>query len=97
LFGITTPGTYSVGSGGKGILSYRDAGGLWTSLGTGADGTITITDISSTHIAASFHATVVPNSATAATGTKSITEGDLDLALKPFGVLGSALPELSKR
>jgi hypothetical protein len=87
LYNISGPGTYPLGvgisvAGGIATLSQVNAG--WSTALTGVSGTVTITDLSDTHIAGTFSFTATPLSG-GATGAKSVTAGSFDLAVKTSG------------
>jgi hypothetical protein len=90
LYDIAGPGTYPLGvgpttPGGSVILSNTTGG--WATPQSGADGSITITTLTSTRMTGTFNVTV--GAATgSATGTKTITDGDFDLEVKQTGTVG---------
>lgn len=94
LYNIGGPGTYPLGTGvsvpGGNVLISTTAGG-WRTPQTGADGSITITTLTSSRIEGTFNFTAVPFTGTV-TGTKTVTDGSFALDVKPTGAVG-ALPD----
>ncbi len=88
LFNLAGPGTYPLGVGlsvAGGTVTVSDAGGAgWSTPLSGVAGTITITDLSDTHIAGTFSFQATPISG-GATGTRSVTEGAFDLTVNTTG------------
>ena len=95
LANIRGPGTYPLGvgpqvPGGSVILAVATAG--WISPMTGADGSITITSLSTTEIAGTFNFIVTASSSGATPATRTITEGDFHLPVKQLTTIG-AIPD----
>ena len=90
LTNIPGPGTYPLGVGfsvaGGNVLISSAAGPGWRTAQTGADGTITITTLTSSRIEATFNFTAVPFTG-GATGNKTVTDGSFVLQLKPVGTI----------
>lgn len=91
LQGIGGVGTYALGTDGTiggGMVTVREQSGdkIWDTPGTGAAGTLTITEINSQRITGtfSFVATPVSNSAT---GNITVTDGKFDLPMRIPGSL----------
>jgi hypothetical protein len=95
LTNIPGPGTYPLGVGfsvaGGNVLISSAAGPGWRTAQTGADGSITITTLTSSRIEATFNFTAVPFTG-GATGNKTVTDGSFVLEVKPNGTVG-ALPD----
>ena len=91
LTNIPGPGTYPLGVGfsvaGGNVLISSAAGPGWRTAQTGADGTITITALTSSRIEGTFNFTAVPFTG-GATGNKTVTDGSFALDLKPVGTIG---------
>ena len=91
LTNIPGPGTYPLGVGfsiaGGNVLISSAAGPGWRTAQTGADGTITITTLTSSRIEATFNFTAVPFTG-GATGNKTVTDGSFVLEVKPIGTIG---------
>lgn len=90
LYNMAGPGTYPMGVGptvvgGSAVVS--NASGGWATPQSGAAGTVTITALTDTRIAGTFTFTAEPISGSA-TGTKTVTNGDFDLQVKPTGTVG---------
>jgi hypothetical protein len=100
LNNISGPGTYPLGVdavsvyGGFAGITGGTPGGTWTTPLSGAAGTITITALTTTHIAGTFSFTATPaaSGAGGATGTRVVTAGSFDA---PFSgnVTIQALPD----
>ena len=91
LTNIAGPGTYPLGVGfsvaGGNVLISSAAGPGWRTAQTGADGTITITTLTSSRIEGTFNFTAVPFTG-GATGNRTVTDGSFSLELKPTGTIG---------
>jgi len=91
LNGISGPGTYPLGvdgvsvAGGFGSVTVNSSN-LWNTGLTGGSGTITITSLTTKHIAGSFTFTASAASGTA-TGTQSVTNGSFDAAFSKDAVI----------
>ena len=90
LYNVGTTGTYPLGVGlsvpGGSALISSVAGG-WKTVGSGADGTITITTLTASRMEGTFNFTAVAFSGSA-TGTKTVTDGSFALDVKPTGTVG---------
>lgn len=87
LYNLSAPGTYPLGVGGTvfgGTATLTEGAASWWTALTGAAGTVTITQVSSTRIAGTFSFTAVPLSG-GATGTRAVTAGSFDLAVTATG------------
>ena len=95
LTNIPGPGTYPLGVGfsvaGGNVLISSAAGPGWRTAQTGADGSITITSLTSSRIEATFNFTAVPFTG-GATGNRTVTDGSFALDLKPTGTI-APLPD----
>ena len=95
LTNIPGPGTYPLGVGfsvaGGNVLISSAAGPGWRTAQTGADGTITITTLTSSRIEGTFNFTAVPFTG-GATGNKTVTDGSFTLEVKPTGTV-APLPD----
>ena len=94
LTAIRAPGTYPLGVGPGvpgGSVIVANATGGWSTVLSGAEGTITITTLSTTEIAGTFSFTVSALSGSA-TGTKTVTDGDFHLGVKQLVAIG-AIPD----
>jgi hypothetical protein len=95
LTNIPGPGTYPLGVGfsvaGGNVLISSAAGPGWRTPQTGADGTITISTLTSSRIEGTFNFTAVPFTG-GATGNKTVTDGSFALDLKPTGTI-APLPD----
>jgi hypothetical protein len=94
LANIRGPGTYPLGvgpqvPGGSAVLAISSAG--WSSPMSGADGSITITSLSTTEIAGTF-SFVVTASVNATPATRTVTDGDFRLRVKQLVPIG-AIPD----
>jgi hypothetical protein len=100
LNNISGPGTYPLGvdavsvAGGFGGISGGTPGGTWITPLSGAAGTITITALTTTHIAGTFSFTATPpaTGAGGATGTRTVTAGSFDAPFSGAVVL-QTLPD----
>jgi|SRR5579871_2488545 len=96
---LMTNTTYPLGvnelttAGGTAIVSSTSTSvaSSWTTGFSGAAGTITLTDLTATHIAGKFTFTAVPNVGTTG-GNKSVTNGQFDLNMTGFVAATSANP-----
>ena len=91
LANIRGPGTYPLGvgpqvPGGSVILAVSSAG--WASPMSGADGSITITSLSTTEIAGTFNFSVTASLSGTTPATRNITEGDFRLPVKQLVAIG---------
>ena len=91
LTNIPGPGTYPIGvgftvAGGNALISSA-AGGGWRTPQTGADGSITITTLTSSRMEGTFNFTATAFTG-GATGTKTVTDGSFVLEVKPTGTVG---------
>jgi hypothetical protein len=90
LYNIPGPGTYPLGVGvsvpGGNALISSTAGG-WKTAQSGADGTIEITTLTATRMEGRFSFTAVAFTG-GATGTKTVTDGQFVLEIKPTGTIG---------
>jgi hypothetical protein len=95
LTNIPGPGTYPLGVGfsvaGGNVLISSAAGPGWRTAQSGADGTITITALTSSRIEGTFNFTAVPFTG-GATGNKTVTDGSFTLEVKPTGTI-APLPD----
>ena len=87
LYNIPGPGTYALGMnatgfGGTGIVSSTNAG--WGTVLNGRAGSVTITTLTDTRIAGTFHFDAEPTNGTAA-GTKEVTDGEFDMLMQTAG------------
>lgn len=87
LYNIPGPGTYALGMnatgfGGQGIVSSTNAG--WGTELNGRSGSVTITTLTDTRIAGTFHFDAEPTTGTAA-GTKEVTDGEFDMLMQTAG------------
>jgi hypothetical protein len=74
----TAPGTYSLGPGGTGAaIVGLSTGQTWTSSGVGGSGSVTITTLSSAHVAGTFNFTGIALSG-GAIGVVHVTNGKFD-------------------
>jgi len=95
LANIRGPGTYPLGvgpqvPGGSVILAVSSAG--WASPMSGADGSITITSLSTTEIAGTFNFVVTASLSGTTPATRTVTEGDFRLPVKQLAAIG-AIPD----
>ena len=90
LYNIPGPGTYPLGVGvsvpGGNALISSTAGG-WKTAQSGADGTINITTLTANRMEGTFSFTAVAFTGSA-TGTKTVTDGQFVVELKPTGTIG---------
>ena len=96
LFNIDEPGTYPLGVtsanvGGIGVVS-NTTGRAWSTPGSGAAGTVTLTTYTASRIAGTFSFNAEPLTG-AATGTKVVTGGAFDLILASNGNFGTLPPD----
>ncbi len=94
LANIRGPATYPLGVGPSvpgGSVILATATGGWATAQSGADGSITITKLSSSEIAGTF-SFVVNASTGAASGAKTVSAGDFDMPVKQIGTIG-AVPD----
>lgn len=85
LYNIGGTGTYPLGTGSTvagGAASVIDGQATWITPLSGADGTLTITTLTTTHIAGTFSFTVTALGGGAA-GTKMVTGGEFSLQITP--------------
>lgn len=90
LYNIGGRGTYPLGVGPTvpgGTALVSDVSGGWSTPLSGAAGTLQITALTDSRIAGTFSFTAAPVSG-GVTGTKTVTEGDFDLTVKPTGTVG---------
>jgi hypothetical protein len=97
LNNIAGPGTYPLGVdavsvyGGFAAITGGSPGGTWTTPLSGAAGTITVTTLTPTRIAATFSFTAAPTSG-GATGTRVVTNGTFDAPISGNAAV-QALPD----
>jgi hypothetical protein len=94
---ITGPGTYPLGVDGVSVIGgfagiAASNGGVWVTPISGAAGTITITALTTTHIAGTFEFTAI-GSGGGATGTRAVTNGAFDIPFQGNVTLPSTLPD----
>lgn len=87
LYNIPGPGTYALGMnatgfGGQGIVSNSSDG--WGTVLNGRAGSITITTLTDTRIAGTFHFDAEPLSGNS-TGTREVTAGEFDMLMQTAG------------
>jgi hypothetical protein len=93
LANIRGPGTYPLGVGPQvpgGSVIVANASGGWATVQSGADGTITITSLSTTEIAGTF--SFVAGAQGTGSGSKTVTDGDFRIAVKQLVPIG-AVPD----
>jgi hypothetical protein len=89
LYNVAGTGTYALGVGPTvfgGSAAVSKAVGSWGTQLTGSAGTITLTALTPTRIAGTFEFSATPLVGPV-TGTKSVTDGQFDLALQSGGSL----------
>jgi hypothetical protein len=94
---ITGPGTYPLGVDAVSVIGgfaaiTSSSGTAWTTPISGAAGSITITSLTTTHIAATFEFTAT-GSAGGATGSRVVTNGVLDAPFQGNVSLPTTLPD----
>jgi hypothetical protein len=84
LFYVDAPGSYSLGVGGSVVGANGNLsrlGSIWQTPGSGAAGTLVITELLADRIVGNFELTAEPVPGSMATGTVMVTEGEFDLPL----------------
>ena len=87
LSGVTGPGTYALGNTGTvtrqiGVTNVANPlSGMWTSIGSGASGSVVITTMTATRIKGTFTATLVPAAGSTTAGNLAVTNGTFDVGL----------------
>jgi hypothetical protein len=90
LYNIPGPGTYPLGVGAQivgGNAQISNATSGWSTPLSGAAGSITITVLTASRIEGTFNFTATPILA-GTTGTKTVTDGNFALDVKPTGTIG---------
>ena len=91
MYNIRGPGTYPIGVGpqvpGASVIIANSSGAGWATPQSGADGTLTITSLSTTEMVGTFNFSATPLSG-GATGTKTVTSGDFDVPVKQLVAIG---------
>ncbi|HWA15377.1 MAG TPA: DUF6252 family protein [Gemmatimonadales bacterium] len=87
LYNIPGPGTYSLGInatgfGGTGLYTTTNAG--WGTVLNGRSGSVTITTLTDTRIAGTFHFDADPLTGSSS-GTVSVTDGEFDMLMQTAG------------
>jgi hypothetical protein len=85
LYNISGPGTYPLGVSSNvfgGIGQVGEAGESWITENTGNEGSITITTLSASRIAGTFHYTADPGQNNNVGGVRTVTDGRFDLPFK---------------
>jgi len=99
LFNIPGPGTYPLGVGPQvagGFAQVSNATGGWVTPQSGAAGSITLTTLTSSRMAGTFNFTAVALTGTA-TGTRTVTNGNFDLEVRPTGSIGPLPPNAGSK
>jgi hypothetical protein len=96
LHNIGGPGTYPLGTGstvagGSGVVAISTGTATWITPLSGADGSLTITALTTTRIAGTFSFAATPIGG-GATGTKTVSGGEFSVQLTP-ATSGTPLPE----
>ena len=74
---ISQTGTYDAGPGFNAVVTYNIGQQAWVTSNVGGTGTVTVTQLSATHVKGTFSVTAV--GASGAVGTKVITNGKFEL------------------
>jgi hypothetical protein len=87
LSGVTGPGTYTLGNTGTVTRQLtvsnvtNPLANMWTSIGTGASGSVIITSMTATRIKGTFSATLVPAAGSTTVGNLVVANGTFDVGL----------------